>query len=95
MSASEAETWIRAFVAKEDDPRIEGPVVICSVDDLPPQAGLHMRELVNWHFRRWSKPGGLATTSRSSAARIGTASSILARSARSKNSQKFRSSIRG
>jgi 8-oxo-dGTP pyrophosphatase MutT (NUDIX family) len=50
MTAIEAEASIRAFVAKEEDPEIEGPVVIRSVDGLPPQAGLYMSDLAAWHF---------------------------------------------
>jgi 8-oxo-dGTP pyrophosphatase MutT (NUDIX family) len=50
LTAIEAEASIRAFVSREEDPEIEGPVVIRSVDDLPPQAGLYMRDLAGWHF---------------------------------------------
>jgi 8-oxo-dGTP pyrophosphatase MutT (NUDIX family) len=49
MTAAEADRSISAFVASEDDPEIEGPVVIRSVADLPHQAVPHLTDLVAWH----------------------------------------------
>jgi 8-oxo-dGTP pyrophosphatase MutT (NUDIX family) len=50
MTAGEAEQRIRAFVAAEKDPEIEGAVIIRSPDDLPAQAPSYMRNLVGWHL---------------------------------------------
>ncbi|WP_157015767.1 NUDIX hydrolase [Mesorhizobium xinjiangense] len=41
---------IRAFVASESDPEIEGPVIIRTPNDLPDGLMAHMRPLVAWHF---------------------------------------------
>ncbi|WP_269929790.1 hypothetical protein [Aminobacter sp. HY435] len=43
---------IRAFVATDPDPEIEGPVVIRGMHDLPEGLMPHMRSLVEWHFSR-------------------------------------------
>lgn len=50
MTAAEAETAIRAFVASEADPEIEGPVIIRSTHDLPDGLSPHMPALIAWHF---------------------------------------------
>lgn len=41
---------IRAFVAGETDPEIDGPVVIRGRDDLPAMLALQMPPLIDWHF---------------------------------------------
>lgn len=41
---------IREFVAKEEDPEIEGPVVIRHAQDIPDKLISHMGPLVAWHF---------------------------------------------
>jgi 8-oxo-dGTP pyrophosphatase MutT (NUDIX family) len=41
---------IRTFVANDDDPEIEGPVVIRSASDLPDKLISHMAPLIDWHF---------------------------------------------
>lgn len=41
---------IEAFVAAEEQPEIEGPVIIRSADDNPDGITEHMRALVQWHF---------------------------------------------
>lgn len=43
---------IRAFVASDPDPEIEGPVIIRGMHDLPEGLMPHMRPLVEWHFAR-------------------------------------------
>ncbi|MBE7184971.1 MAG: hypothetical protein INR68_11245 [Methylobacterium mesophilicum] len=43
---------ISRFVAGEEEPEIEGPVVIRSADDLPAEIMPHMRPLVEWHFEK-------------------------------------------
>lgn len=50
FSAEEASASIRAFVAAEADPEIEGPVVIRTADDIPAGAMPYIGELVSWHF---------------------------------------------
>lgn len=51
-TADELASRIRAFVATDPDPEIEGPVVIRSMHDLPDGLMPHMRPLVEWHFSR-------------------------------------------
>ncbi len=41
---------IRASVAAQVDPEIDGPVVISAPDDLPEGLMAHMRPLIAWHF---------------------------------------------
>jgi 8-oxo-dGTP pyrophosphatase MutT (NUDIX family) len=43
-------TLIRAFVASEDEPEIEGPVIIRNASDLPDGLMAQMMPLVAWHF---------------------------------------------
>jgi 8-oxo-dGTP pyrophosphatase MutT (NUDIX family) len=43
---------VRAFVAAETDPEIEGPVVIRHADDLPEGLAPQMKPIVDWHFSR-------------------------------------------
>jgi 8-oxo-dGTP pyrophosphatase MutT (NUDIX family) len=50
MTAAEAESAIRAFVASEADPEIAEPVIIRSVQDLPQGLAPHMPPLIAWHF---------------------------------------------
>jgi 8-oxo-dGTP pyrophosphatase MutT (NUDIX family) len=50
MSAADAAARIRDFVAAEEDPEIEGPVIIRSPADLPDGIKPHMPALVSWHF---------------------------------------------
>lgn len=50
FNADEAAERIRAFVAREDDPEIEGPVIIRNGRDLPDGLKPHMKALVDWHF---------------------------------------------
>src|SRR5262249_54793159 len=50
MTANAVAARIRDFVAAEEDPEIEGPVVIRSAGDLPQGIRPHMRALVSWHF---------------------------------------------
>ncbi|WP_274630615.1 NUDIX hydrolase [Arvimicrobium flavum] len=43
---------IEAFVASEVEPEIDGPVLICSAENLPDGVKPHMAEIVRWHFRQ-------------------------------------------
>ncbi|MBN9220915.1 MAG: hypothetical protein J0I79_23455 [Mesorhizobium sp.] len=48
--ADDVASRIRAFVAAEADPEIEGPVIIRNATDLPKGLAPHMKPLVEWHF---------------------------------------------
>ncbi|HEY5818616.1 MAG TPA: hypothetical protein VIU14_09500 [Mesorhizobium sp.] len=48
--ASDIERSISDFVASEEDPEIEGPVVIRGPHDLPVGLRPHMRAFLQWHF---------------------------------------------
>jgi 8-oxo-dGTP pyrophosphatase MutT (NUDIX family) len=50
MTAAAAAARIRDFVAGENEPEIEAPVVIRSASDLPAMGRPHMHALVEWHF---------------------------------------------
>jgi 8-oxo-dGTP pyrophosphatase MutT (NUDIX family) len=41
---------IRAFVAAEAEPEIEGPVIVRDASSLPPDLALHIPSLIDWHF---------------------------------------------
>ncbi|MBN9548286.1 MAG: hypothetical protein J0H31_05230 [Alphaproteobacteria bacterium] len=41
---------ISAFVAREDEPEIEGPIIIRDAADLPEGLMGHMKPLIEWHF---------------------------------------------
>jgi hypothetical protein len=41
---------IRAFVAAEAEPEIEGPIIVRSPRDLPANAALHVPAMIEWHF---------------------------------------------
>jgi 8-oxo-dGTP pyrophosphatase MutT (NUDIX family) len=41
---------IRAFVAAEEEPEIEGPVIVRGPRDLPADMALHIPSLIEWHF---------------------------------------------
>jgi len=41
---------IRAFVAAEAEPEIEGPVIVRDARDLPDNPALHIPSLIEWHF---------------------------------------------
>jgi 8-oxo-dGTP pyrophosphatase MutT (NUDIX family) len=41
---------IRAFVAAEREPEIEGPVIVRSPSGLPPGLALHIPSMIEWHF---------------------------------------------
>jgi 8-oxo-dGTP pyrophosphatase MutT (NUDIX family) len=41
---------IRAFVAAEPEPEIEGPVIIRGPSGLPPDLALHIPSMIEWHF---------------------------------------------
>jgi 8-oxo-dGTP pyrophosphatase MutT (NUDIX family) len=49
-SADEIARRIRAFVATEAEPEIEGPVIIRHAADRPDGLMPHMRPLIEWHF---------------------------------------------
>ncbi|UDL89809.1 hypothetical protein LGH82_33040 [Mesorhizobium sp. PAMC28654] len=49
-SADEIASRISAFVATEEQPEIDGPVIIRDADDLPEGLMGHMKPLVEWHF---------------------------------------------
>ncbi|MCX8571382.1 MULTISPECIES: hypothetical protein [Hyphomicrobiales] len=49
-TAAELAERIRAFVATDPDPEIEGPVIIRGMHDLPEGLMPHMHSLVEWHF---------------------------------------------
>lgn len=56
-AADEIAETIRAFVAGEADPEIEGPVVIRRRDDLPAMLAMQMPPLIDWHFANpWAPP---------------------------------------
>ncbi len=46
---------IRAFVAAEAEPEIEGPVIIRNAADLPDGLMAHMKPLIEWHFANIDK----------------------------------------
>lgn len=48
--ADEVAAGIRAFVAADPDPEIEGPVIIRSKDDRPEGLKGHMPPIIAWHF---------------------------------------------
>jgi len=48
--ADEIARRIRAFVATEAEPEIEGPVIIRDAADLPDGLMGHMQPLIEWHF---------------------------------------------
>jgi len=41
---------IRAFVAAEEEPEIEGPVIVRGPSDLPADMALHIPSMIEWHF---------------------------------------------
>lgn len=41
---------IRAFVAAEAEPEIEGPIIVRSPRDLPANTALHIPAMIEWHF---------------------------------------------
>jgi 8-oxo-dGTP pyrophosphatase MutT (NUDIX family) len=47
---------IRAFVAAEEEPEIEGPVIVRGPSDLPADMALHIPAMIEWHFA--NPPGG-------------------------------------
>ncbi|TGQ17100.1 MULTISPECIES: hypothetical protein [unclassified Mesorhizobium] len=49
-TADELARRISAFVASEDEPEIEGPVIIRNATDLPDGLMGHMKPLIEWHF---------------------------------------------
>ena len=49
-TADELAERIRAFVATDPEPEIEGPVIIRGMRDLPEGLMPHMHSLVEWHF---------------------------------------------
>jgi 8-oxo-dGTP pyrophosphatase MutT (NUDIX family) len=49
-SADEIASRISAFVATEEQPEIEGPVIIRDAADLPEGLMGHMKPLIEWHF---------------------------------------------
>lgn len=49
-TADELAESVRAYVAAQNDPEIEGPVVIRSADDLPEGLASQMPALIRWHF---------------------------------------------
>jgi len=60
-TAEEIEEAIRDHVASEEEPEIEGPVVIRSADDVPTNMADHMHELVRWHFATPADVSSLVT----------------------------------
>lgn len=48
---------IRAFVAAEQEPEIEGPVIVRGPRDLPANTALHIPSMIEWHFS--SLPGNI------------------------------------
>ena len=48
--AEEVARRISAFIAKEAEPEIEGPVIIRGAEDLPDGLMGHMKPLIEWHF---------------------------------------------
>lgn len=51
-TAEELARRVRAFVAAEVDPEIDGPVILRKASDLPAETVPHMPALVAWHFSR-------------------------------------------
>lgn len=49
-SADEIARRIKAFVAAETEPEIEGPVIIRNANTLPDGLMGHMKPLIEWHF---------------------------------------------
>ncbi|CDX29788.1 conserved hypothetical protein [Mesorhizobium plurifarium] len=49
-TADELARRVRAFVAAEAEPEIEGPVIIRGAGDLPDGLMPHMKPLIEWHF---------------------------------------------
>lgn len=47
---------IRAFVAAEEEPEIEGPVIVRGPSDLPADMAQHIPAMIEWHFV--NPPGG-------------------------------------
>jgi len=47
---------ISAFVAAEEEPEIEGPVIVRGPSDLPADMALHIPAMIEWHFA--NPPGG-------------------------------------
>jgi 8-oxo-dGTP pyrophosphatase MutT (NUDIX family) len=47
---------IRAFVAAEEEPEIEGPVIVRGPSDLPADMAQHIPAMIEWHFA--NPPGG-------------------------------------
>ncbi len=47
---------IERFVAMENEPEIEGPVLISSAEELPAGAKPYMGEIVRWHFSQTARP---------------------------------------
>jgi 8-oxo-dGTP pyrophosphatase MutT (NUDIX family) len=41
---------IRAFVAAEEEPEIEGPVIVRNASDLPTDMAQHIPAMIEWHF---------------------------------------------
>ena len=41
---------VRAFVAAERDPEIDGPIVIRHAGDLPEGLAPQMKPIIDWHF---------------------------------------------
>ena len=50
-TADEIAARIRDFVASEDEPEIEGPVIIRNARDLPDGLMPHMPPMIEWHFQ--------------------------------------------
>lgn len=50
FDADEAAARVRAFVAREAEPEIEGPVIIRNARDLPDGLKPHMKPMIDWHF---------------------------------------------
>lgn len=50
LTADEIAARIEKFVAGEEEPEIEGPVIIRNADDLPDGLMSHMKPLIAWHF---------------------------------------------
>lgn len=56
VAADDIAEAIRAFVAGEADPEIDGPVVIRSGDNLPAMLAPQMLPLIGWHFANPWRP---------------------------------------
>jgi len=50
VNADEIADRVRAFVAGEADPEIEGPVILRAADDAPLGLRAHMLAFMRWHF---------------------------------------------